>query len=97
MTSKVILILKNHTISYHSINEKVDSFSRYEKIYNWSYSGTIINYHIITSRVKGAKIIKQYKGEEVLITNPLQLPDPNNIEEYYEPFVIGKISFIVLS
>ncbi|RVE45234.1 hypothetical protein evm_010124 [Chilo suppressalis] len=42
-------------------------------------------------KVKGAKIIKQYKGDEVIITNPLLLPDPNNIEEYYEPFVIGTI------
>ncbi|CAG9094734.1 unnamed protein product [Plutella xylostella] len=42
-------------------------------------------------RVKGAKIIKQYKGEEVIITNPLQLPHPHHIEEYYEPFVIGTI------
>lgn len=25
-----------------------------------------------------------------MITNPLQLPDPQNIEEYYEPFVIGE-------
>lgn len=40
-------------------------------------------------RIKGAKLIKQYKGEEIIITNPLQLPDPNNIVEYYEPFVIG--------
>ncbi|XP_075973450.1 translation factor waclaw isoform X2 [Anticarsia gemmatalis] len=42
-------------------------------------------------KVKGAKAIKQYKGEEVIITNPLLLPDPKNIAEYYEPFVIGTI------
>ncbi|XP_069358783.1 translation factor GUF1 homolog, mitochondrial isoform X2 [Maniola hyperantus] len=42
-------------------------------------------------KVKGAKLIKQYKGEEVIITNPLQLPDPSNIVEYYEPFVTGTI------
>ncbi|XP_045771637.1 translation factor GUF1 homolog, mitochondrial isoform X2 [Maniola jurtina] len=42
-------------------------------------------------KVKGAKVIKQYKGEEVIITNPLQLPDPSNIVEYYEPLVIGTI------
>ncbi|XP_026317618.1 translation factor GUF1 homolog, mitochondrial isoform X2 [Hyposmocoma kahamanoa] len=42
-------------------------------------------------KVKGAKTIKEFKGEEVIITNPLQLPDPNNIAEYYEPFVIGTI------
>ncbi|XP_052759515.1 translation factor GUF1 homolog, mitochondrial [Galleria mellonella] len=42
-------------------------------------------------KVKGSKIIKQYKGEEVIITNPLQLPDANNIAEYYEPLVIGTI------
>ncbi|CAH0719452.1 unnamed protein product, partial [Brenthis ino] len=42
-------------------------------------------------KVKGAKLIKQYRGEEVIITNPLQLPDSNNIVEYYEPFVIGTI------
>ncbi|XP_052740442.1 translation factor GUF1 homolog, mitochondrial [Bicyclus anynana] len=42
-------------------------------------------------KVMGAKTIKQFKGEEAIITNPLQLPDPNNIVEYYEPFVIGTI------
>ncbi|CAH2268958.1 jg15983 [Pararge aegeria aegeria] len=42
-------------------------------------------------KVKGAKAIKQYKGEEVIITNPLLLPDPHNIVEYYEPYVIGTI------
>ncbi|XP_041978742.1 translation factor GUF1 homolog, mitochondrial [Aricia agestis] len=42
-------------------------------------------------RVKGAKNIKQYKGEEVLITNPLQLPESQNIAEYFEPFVKGTI------
>lgn len=40
--------------------------------------------------MKGTKAIKQYKGTEVIITNPLLLPDVNHIEEYYEPFVIGK-------
>ncbi|XP_038212147.1 translation factor GUF1 homolog, mitochondrial [Zerene cesonia] len=42
-------------------------------------------------KVKGAKVIKQYRGEEVIVTNPLQLPDVKNIAEYYEPFVIGTI------
>ncbi|XP_026488269.1 translation factor GUF1 homolog, mitochondrial [Vanessa tameamea] len=42
-------------------------------------------------KVKGSKLIKQYKGDEVLITNPLQLPEASNILEYYEPLVIGTI------
>ncbi|CAG5059663.1 unnamed protein product [Parnassius apollo] len=42
-------------------------------------------------KLKGSKIIKQYKSEEVIITNPLQLPDSRHIEEYYEPFVMGTI------
>ncbi|XP_050346284.1 translation factor GUF1 homolog, mitochondrial [Nymphalis io] len=42
-------------------------------------------------KVKGSKLIKQYKGDEVLITNPLQLPESSNIVEYYEPLVIGTI------
>ncbi|XP_068631784.1 translation factor GUF1 homolog, mitochondrial isoform X2 [Battus philenor] len=42
-------------------------------------------------KLKGAKIIRHYKSEEIIITNPLQLPDPQHIEEYYEPFVIGTI------
>ncbi|XP_045448538.1 translation factor GUF1 homolog, mitochondrial [Melitaea cinxia] len=42
-------------------------------------------------KIKGSKLIKQYKGDEILITNPLQLPDSNNIVEYYEPLVIGTI------
>lgn len=44
-----------------------------------------------TFRVKGAKAIKQFKGTEVIVTNPLLLPDVKQIEEYYEPFVIGEI------
>lgn len=43
--------------------------------------------------MKGAKVIKQYKGEEVIITNPLFMPEPHHVEEYYEPLVIGKILF----
>ncbi|CAK1596110.1 unnamed protein product [Parnassius mnemosyne] len=42
-------------------------------------------------KLKGSKIIKHYKSEEVIITNPLQLPDSKHIEEYYEPFVMGTI------
>ncbi|CAH4029436.1 unnamed protein product [Pieris brassicae] len=42
-------------------------------------------------KVKGAKIIKHYKGEDVIVTNPVHLPDVSNIVEYYEPFVIGTI------
>ncbi|XP_014367568.2 translation factor GUF1 homolog, mitochondrial isoform X1 [Papilio machaon] len=42
-------------------------------------------------KLKGAKIIKQYKSNEIIITNPLQLPEPQHIEEYYEPLVIGTI------
>lgn len=39
---------------------------------------------------KAPKIIKKYKGDEIIITNPLLMPDPHHIEEYYEPFVLGK-------
>lgn len=42
-------------------------------------------------KIKGAKTIKEFKGVEAIITNPLKLPDANNIEEYFEPFVIGTI------
>ncbi|KAL0841188.1 hypothetical protein ABMA28_014930 [Loxostege sticticalis] len=42
-------------------------------------------------KVQGSKAIKKYKGEEVIITNPLLLPEAQNIAEYYEPFVIGTI------
>ncbi|XP_061713373.1 translation factor GUF1 homolog, mitochondrial isoform X2 [Cydia pomonella] len=44
-------------------------------------------------KVKGAKIIKHYKGDEVIITNPLMLPEPHHIEEYYEPLVIDGYSY----
>ncbi|CAH2037535.1 unnamed protein product, partial [Iphiclides podalirius] len=42
-------------------------------------------------KLKGSKIIKKYGSEEIIITNPLQLPDSQHIEEYYEPLVIGTI------
>ncbi|XP_053608073.1 translation factor GUF1 homolog, mitochondrial [Plodia interpunctella] len=42
-------------------------------------------------KIIGSKLKKHYKSDEILITNPLMLPDSNNIEEYYEPFVIGTI------
>ncbi|XP_013199674.2 translation factor GUF1 homolog, mitochondrial [Amyelois transitella] len=42
-------------------------------------------------KIKGAKLIKQHRTDKILITNPLMLLDASNIEEYYEPFVIGTI------
>ncbi|KAL4712274.1 hypothetical protein ACJJTC_004036, partial [Scirpophaga incertulas] len=42
-------------------------------------------------KLKGSKIIKQYKSDEILVTNPLQLPETQYIAEYLEPFVIGTI------
>jgi len=45
----------------------------------------------IKIKLKGAKMIKDYGGEIVTINNPAALPEQMNIEEMYEPFVLGTI------
>lgn len=42
-------------------------------------------------KVHGAKQIKHYGGEIVTINNPLNMPDPAIIKEYYEPMVMATI------
>jgi translation elongation factor EF-4 len=42
-------------------------------------------------KVFGSKIIKELGGEVVTITNPLNLPEKQNILITYEPFVLGTI------
>uniref|UniRef100_L7M1G8 Translation factor GUF1 homolog, mitochondrial n=1 Tax=Rhipicephalus pulchellus TaxID=72859 RepID=L7M1G8_RHIPC len=42
-------------------------------------------------KVHGAKQIKHYGSEIVTINNPLDMPDPVIIREYYEPMVIATI------
>ncbi|VVC93710.1 unnamed protein product [Leptidea sinapis] len=42
-------------------------------------------------KLRGSKLIRQHRSDEIIITNPLQLPEPQNIVEYYEPLVIGTI------
>ncbi|XP_064490191.1 translation factor GUF1 homolog, mitochondrial-like [Ornithodoros turicata] len=42
-------------------------------------------------KIVGAKNIKQYGGEMVTINNPLLLPDPCIVKEYYEPMATGTI------
>lgn len=42
-------------------------------------------------KIIGEKNIKLYGGEEIIVTNPLKLPDPQIISEYFEPIVIGTI------
>lgn len=39
----------------------------------------------------GNKAIREYGGEEVVITNPSTWPDKNIIAETSEPFVMGTI------
>ncbi|XP_023219214.1 translation factor GUF1 homolog, mitochondrial-like [Centruroides sculpturatus] len=42
-------------------------------------------------KISGPKNIKLYGSEELVITDPLKLPDPKDISEYFEPMVIGTI------
>ncbi|XP_022672080.1 translation factor GUF1 homolog, mitochondrial-like isoform X3 [Varroa jacobsoni] len=42
-------------------------------------------------KIKGAKNIKAYGGEMVVVNNPLLMPDPLIIEEYYEPMTLATI------
>lgn len=42
-------------------------------------------------KIKGQKNIKQYGSDELVINNPLKLPDVNIIEKYYEPIVNATI------
>uniref|UniRef100_A0A1B6DKW4 Elongation factor EFG domain-containing protein n=3 Tax=Clastoptera arizonana TaxID=38151 RepID=A0A1B6DKW4_9HEMI len=42
-------------------------------------------------RITGKKNIALYGGEEILVSNPVKLPDPSIVEEMYEPTVLGTI------
>lgn len=42
-------------------------------------------------RVQGTKVIQHYRGEEVIINNPVHWPEPQSIVETSEPFVRGTI------
>ncbi|KAJ8298220.1 hypothetical protein KUTeg_024751 [Tegillarca granosa] len=42
-------------------------------------------------KVFGSKMIKKYKGEEVTILNPCDMPPEENITEYFEPIVKATI------
>jgi translation factor GUF1, mitochondrial len=44
-------------------------------------------------KLKGAKaILQKYGGSQMMtVSNPKMLPDPQHIEEYYEPMVVGTI------
>lgn len=53
----------------------------------------IITAPSVTYKVKlqGTKIIAQHGADTIFVSNPTLLPDPNHVEEYFEPFVIGTI------
>lgn len=38
-----------------------------------------------------AKLIKQHGSDTLFISNPILLPEPSQIETYYEPYVLGTI------
>ncbi|XP_048778133.1 translation factor Guf1, mitochondrial-like isoform X1 [Ostrea edulis] len=44
-------------------------------------------------KIIGAKNIKQYKGEEVVVLNPCKLPDQAIISQYYEPMVRATVVY----
>ncbi|XP_061164750.1 translation factor Guf1, mitochondrial-like [Saccostrea echinata] len=44
-------------------------------------------------RIIGAKNIKKYKGEEVVVLNPCKLPDQTIISQYFEPMVRATIVY----
>lgn len=46
---------------------------------------------IFIVRIKGEKNIKQYRSDELLISNPTHLPEPTIITEMLEPTVLGTI------
>lgn len=42
-------------------------------------------------KLRGGRVIREFGGEEVIITNPSLWPEKNNISETNEPFVMGTI------
>lgn len=42
-------------------------------------------------KIRGEKNIKFYKTDELIVTNASQLPNPQIIEKYYEPWIKGTI------
>lgn len=43
------------------------------------------------AKIKGKKNIKKYKGDVISFNNPAEFPDPQIVEEFYEPMVLGTI------
>uniref|UniRef100_A0A1Q3FCB3 Translation factor GUF1 homolog, mitochondrial n=1 Tax=Culex tarsalis TaxID=7177 RepID=A0A1Q3FCB3_CULTA len=43
-------------------------------------------------KLKGVKTIAAHGGKDtIFVSNPALFPDPNSVEEYYEPYVLGTI------
>lgn len=64
----------------------------------------IITAPSVTYRIKlkpAKAILQRYGGEEIItVSNPKLLPDPQHIEEYFEPTVLGTIispRFVIVS
>lgn len=69
----------------------MDVFSqRLEQEFNASFIVTSPNVPFKVNII-GAKNIKKYGGSEVTVLNPCLMPDPQMIEEYFEPMVKGTI------
>lgn len=43
------------------------------------------------AKIFGKKNIKEYKTDMISFNNPAKFPDPNIVEELYEPMVLGSI------
>lgn len=43
------------------------------------------------AKIIGAKNIIRYKSDEITFSNPSHFPDPNIVEQMYEPMVLGTI------
>lgn len=54
---------------------------------------SIITAPSVTYKVKlhGSKIISKHGSDLIYVSNPVLLPEPNHVEEYFEPLVLGTI------
>lgn len=43
------------------------------------------------AKICGKKNVKKYKGDVISFNNPADFPDPQIVEEFYEPMVLGTI------
>lgn len=49
--------------------------------------------NIVAVRIKGKKNTKEFGSDELLISNPIEMPDMKIVTEILEPVILGTVIF----